>query len=54
MVRLKRVPRLANAAGGLYAITAQLPKTAGETQYRIKSAQEPHERVVMEYELERA
>jgi hypothetical protein len=35
-------------------ITQRLPPQGGDFQYRIKSANEPHDRVVKESELERA
>jgi hypothetical protein len=37
--------------GGAYVITRQLPEHDGEFEYRIKSAREPHERVVSESQL---
>jgi hypothetical protein len=40
-----------NAPSGAYEVTKQLPGTGGEREYRIKSANEPHERVVRESEL---
>ena len=36
-----------------YQITALLPPTDDDRQYRIKSANEPHERVVRESQLDR-
>jgi uncharacterized protein YjbK len=42
------------ASGGVYEITKQLPDSAGEYEYRIKSINEPHERVVRESELEKS
>jgi len=36
---------------GSYEITKQLPESCGEFEYRIKSVDEPHERVVRESEL---
>jgi hypothetical protein len=41
-------------APGVYQITQLLPTESGTFQYRIKSRNEPHERVVKEHELERA
>lgn len=38
-------------AGGTYTIKAQLPPLGDHLQYRIKSATEPHERVVVEHQL---
>ena len=40
------------AATGDYQVLCRLPRRDGEYQYRIKSAHEPHERVVKESELE--
>jgi hypothetical protein len=34
------------AYGGVYEVTKKLPERAGEYEYRIKSINEPHERVV--------
>jgi hypothetical protein len=42
-----------NASGGVYVVTKQLPESAGEYEYRIKSINEPHERLVRESELRR-
>jgi len=43
------------ASGGVYEVTKQLPdSSAGEYEYRIKSINEPHERVVRESELEKS
>jgi hypothetical protein len=41
-------------AGGVYKITQLLPAEGDDSQYRIKSANEPHERVVKESQLNRA
>jgi hypothetical protein len=41
-------------ANDTYTITQLLPPEGGEFQYRIKSAAEPHERVVKEHQLNRA
>jgi hypothetical protein len=38
--------------GGAYVITKRLPEHGGEFEYRIKSVNEPHERVVRESQLE--
>jgi hypothetical protein len=38
----------------IYRITQLLPRQGEDQQYRIKSANEPHERVVKESELARA
>jgi hypothetical protein len=37
--------------GGACVITKRLPERNGEFEYRVKSANEPHERVVRESEL---
>jgi hypothetical protein len=37
--------------GGAYVITKSLPERDGEFEYRIKSVNEPHERVVRESQL---
>jgi hypothetical protein len=37
-----------NVSGGAYEITKQLPESGGEFEYRIKSMNERHERVVRE------
>ena len=42
-----------NVPGGVYAVVKQLPGS-GEPEYRIKSANEPHERVASESELIKA
>jgi hypothetical protein len=42
-----------NASGGVYVVTKQLPENAGEYEYRIKSINELHERLVRESELRR-
>ena len=46
------VPR--QVPGGAYEITKRLPHNGTEFEYRIKSATEPHERVVRESELTKA
>jgi hypothetical protein len=43
-----------NVPGGAYAVTKQLPHNGQEFKYRIKSANEEHERVVRESELTKA
>jgi hypothetical protein len=49
MVELK--PAISrNVPGGMYEIVKQLPGN-GECEYRIKSLNEPHERVARESEL---
>lgn len=40
-------------ANGIYTITQLLPPEGDDCQYRIKSASEPHERVVKESQLNR-
>jgi hypothetical protein len=37
--------------GGAYTVTKKLPEHDGEREYRVKSADEPYERVVRESEL---
>jgi hypothetical protein len=37
--------------GGAYIVTRKLPERNGEFEYRVKSANEPHERVVPESQL---
>jgi hypothetical protein len=43
-----------HASGGVYVVIKQLPESAGEYEYRIKSINEPYERVVRESELSKA
>jgi hypothetical protein len=38
-------------ASGVYQVTQLLPAEKEGSQYRIKNANEPHERVVKEHEL---
>jgi hypothetical protein len=40
-------------ATGVYKVTQLLPPEGDDFQYRIKSASEPHERVVKESQLNR-
>ncbi len=40
-----------NIPGGAYVVSRQLPERDGEFEYRVKSINEPHERVVRETEL---
>jgi hypothetical protein len=40
-------------SSGVYKVTQLLPPEGDERQYRIKSASEPHERVVKETDIER-
>jgi len=42
------------AAAGAYKIVRALPQSSGEREYRVKSLNEPHERVVRESDLEKA
>ena len=39
--------------GGVYKVTQLLPPEGDDRQYRIKSANEPHERVAKESQLNR-
>jgi hypothetical protein len=41
------------AASGVYEVVRVLPVEAGQVNYRIKSIEEPHERVVGEEHLTR-
>ena len=41
-----------NVLGGTYEVTKKLPENRGEFECRIKSMNEPHERVVRESELQ--
>jgi hypothetical protein len=41
-----------NVPGGSYEVTKKLPESRGEFEYRIKSMNEPHERVARESELQ--
>jgi len=43
-----------NVPGGVYQVTKQLPHDGHEFEYRIKSANEEHERVARESELTKA
>jgi hypothetical protein len=40
-----------NVPGGAYIITKKLPERDGEFEYRVKSVNEPYERVVRESQL---
>jgi hypothetical protein len=42
------------AIAGVYRVTRLLPPEGGTFQYRIKNANEPHERTVKEHELRSA
>ena len=46
-------PRGVVGTNTVYKITQLLPAEGDERQYRIKSADEPHERVVKETQIER-
>ena len=49
---LVSVRRSLNTPGGIFEVIKQLPQNAsGEFEYRIKSHQEPHERLAKESEL---
>ena len=52
MVRLNQGVFTRFAVPGLYEILAQLPERDGKLQYRIKSGNEPYQRVASEDELE--
>jgi hypothetical protein len=41
-----------HVVGGRYVVVRQLPERDGDNQYRIRSEQHPHERVVTEFELQ--
>ena len=43
-----------NVPGGVYEVTKQLPHNGREYEYRIKGANEDHERVARESELTKA
>jgi hypothetical protein len=43
-----------SGTSGVFRITQLLPPEGDDRQYRIKSADEPHERVVKESQLDRA
>ena len=43
-----------NLPGGAFIITKKLPEHDGEFEYRVKSINEPHERVVRENQLRAA
>jgi hypothetical protein len=47
-------PARLGGARGVYKIVKLLPTEGDDQQYRIKSANEPHERVAKESQLERA
>jgi hypothetical protein len=41
------------AYGGLYEVVARLPEERGERQYRVRSTQDGHERMVRESQISR-
>ena len=53
MVTLKRSV-VRNVPGGIYEVIKVLPDHNGEREYRIKGANEPHQRAARESELEPA
>lgn len=53
-VRLVRSLSLRAAAEGEFKVVRAMPDDGGETQYRIKSTQEPHDRIVKESDLQAA
>lgn len=52
-VRYTSGPYGRGSASGLYQVTQLLPPEGDDQQYRIRSASEPHERVVKESQLDR-
>jgi hypothetical protein len=55
MVRLASTSRNRSSSSGSYKVVRSLPAAEdGERTYRIKSPNEPHERVVKESDMERA
>ena len=51
-VRLVSGRFLDHTGGGTYEVTRLLPPAEGELSYRIKSAEESHERAVRESQIE--
>jgi hypothetical protein len=43
--------RSLGVAGGACIVTRKLPEREGEFEYRVKSANEPHERIARESQL---
>jgi hypothetical protein len=43
-----------NVPGGEYTVIKRLPERGGQIEYRVKSANEPHERVATEDQLSEA
>jgi hypothetical protein len=43
--------RSLNVPGGAYVVTQKMPERDGEFEYRVRSSDEPHERVVRESQL---
>jgi hypothetical protein len=52
-VRYTSGPYGRGSDGGVYQVTKLLPPEGDDRQYRIKSVNEPHERVVKESQLDR-
>lgn len=50
-VRFASASMLERGAAGPYRVVAQLPETAGDWQYRIKSIDQSRERVARESQL---
>jgi hypothetical protein len=42
-----------NLPGGAYIVIQKLPERDGEFEYRVRSSNEPHERVVRESQLKK-
>jgi hypothetical protein len=42
-----------NIPGGAYIVTAKLPERDGELEYRVRSADEPYERVMRENQMQK-
>jgi hypothetical protein len=53
VVTIRPAPNM-NVPGGVYEVVQQLPGTGSEPEYRIKSANEPHQRVARQSELTKA
>ena len=54
IVHLSRSLTARSVPGGDYKIMRQMPVDGGEPQYRIKSMNEPYERVAKESDMEKA
>ena len=48
------VVRNSNFPAGAYIVTQRMPERDGELEYRVRSSNEPHERVVRESQLRSA